>query len=711
MSGQDYQIDRRGFVVLSSSGLALGLASFPSSAAHASSATNKGLVHRFLAIDELGTVTVYAKHLDMGQGIWSGLASIIAEELDADWSKVRVEGAPARMPDYGHTMYGAQTTGGSTSIANSWDQLRQAGAVARRMLVQAAAAAWTVPENAVTIRAGVLRAGKRSASFGQMVQAAARLPVPTASPKERSDYRLLGKAKLPQLDAAAKSTGQQRFAIDGGWPDLKVALVARSPRIGGKLAGFDKAAALALAGVRDVVVIPSGVAVVADTTWQAMKARDALAPRWDDSAASASDSGAMMGDLARLMAGAEPDYRENRGKPDAAFEKAERIVESVFEFPFLAHASMEPLCAMGRIEHGRCHLRAGFQSQTLNQKAVADILSLPIDHVTLETIAAGGSFGRRASADSDWIAELAHVLRATMGRWAIKLLYTREDDMAALHYRPQVRHQLRGGVDADGRLVALDHAIAGEGVFSHLLAVLPDLHRSSVVLGNAFEQYGCADARLSWWRPEIDVTVETYRGISNNHTCIAKEIFIDRIARAVDADPVSFRLGLLAEKPRLRAVLERAASEAGWNLPPPPGWTRGVAVHEADSSYVAQIVELSGTPADYCIERVVCAIDVGTALNPDILRAQVEGGIGFGLSTTLHSGITITNGSPEERNFNTYRILRMNEMPRRIEVHIVESDNPPTGIGEPGSVLAAAATINALERMGHAHIGRFPFAR
>lgn len=704
-------IDRRDFIVLASSGLALGFAAQQAEAKAMKSAAETGLSQRFLSIDGQGRVTVYAKHLDMGQGIWSGLASIVAEELDADWATVHVEGAPARVPDYAHTTYGAQTTGGSTSIANSWDQLRQAGAVARRMLVQAAAAAWRVPENAISIRHGILESGNRKAGFGDFAPAAGRLPLPKATPKPRSEYRLLGKQHLRQLDAAAKSTGRQRFAIDGGWPDLKVALIARSPRIGGTLAGFDKQAALAIPGVREVAVVPAGVAVIADTTWQALKAREALNVQWDNRKASLSDSNEMMAELSRMMSEAEPDHREDRGDPDAAFAGAHTIVEANFEFPFLAHAPMEPLCVMGRIENGRCFLRGGFQSQTANQQAVADILSMPTDHVMLETIPAGGSFGRRASADSDWVAELAHVLRATMGRWAIKLMHTREDDMAALHYRPQARHHLRGALDTKGKLVALDHAIAGEGVFPHLLAALPDLHRSSVTHGNAFEQYYCADARVSWWRPAIDVSVETYRGISNNHTCVAKEVFIDRLARAAQIDPVAFRLGLLEKKPRLRNVLTMAAKAIDWDVPAPAGRTRGLAVHEADSSFVAQIVEVSGTAEVYRIERVVCVIDVGLPLNPDILRAQVEGGIGFALSTTMYSSITITDGAPVESNFDTYRILRINEMPRSIEVHIVDSNQPPTGIGEPASVLAAAATINALERIGARQITRFPFAQ
>lgn len=699
-------IDRRSFVALSAGGLMLGLA--PTNA-DAQSDSPAGFVRPFLSIDGDGIVTVYAKHLDMGQGIWSGLASIVAEELDADWDKVRVKGAPARMPDYAHTMFGAQTTGGSTSIANSWDQLREAGAVARLMLVQAAASAWGVPVESIAIDNGLLSSGARQAGFGAFAAAAGRLPVPQATPKPRSAYRLLGKQALRQLDAAAKSTGAQMYAIDGGWPDLKVALVARAPRVSARLQSFDGTAASALPGVRAVAAIPTGVAVIADTTWQAMKARKALHIVWDESAASTTASEPFMQGLAAMMVEHAPDHRQQRGDPDHAFASAAQSVEASFEFPYLAHAPMEPLCVMGRMEGARCLLRGGFQSQTANQAAVAKILNLPIESVALESIAAGGSFGRRAASDSDWVVEIAHLLRATGGRWAIKLMRTREDDMASLHYRPQVRHHLRGALDAQGRPTAIAHHAAGEGVFAHLIDVLPDLHRSSVLLGNAFDLYGFPAGELAWWRPKLDIPVETFRGISNNHMCVAKEIFVDRLARTAQADPVAFRLALLQGDPRQAAVLARAAEMIGWNTPPARGRMRGVAVHKADESYVAQIVEISGSPADFRVERVVCAVDVGFAVNPDIIRSQVEGGIGFALSNSFHSALTIDKGAVVERNFDAYPVLRMDAMPRRIDIAILDSAAPPTGIGEPGSVLAGAAVINALERMGAPPAVRFPF--
>ncbi|WP_226634714.1 xanthine dehydrogenase family protein molybdopterin-binding subunit [Novosphingobium profundi] len=711
-------LDRRRFVSLSATALVLGImapklarGATPDGAQSLARAQEDAphLASPFLSIDAQGTVTVYAKHLDMGQGIWTGLATILAEELDANWEQVRVEGAPARLPDYVHLDYGAQTTGGSTSIAQSWQQLREAGANARAMLVAAAAARWQVPAGDITVANGVVRAGERSAHFGELAAEAGAQDVPEASPKPRSAYSLVGQRALGALDARAKSTGRQLYAIDGGWPGLKVALLARPPRLGARVARFDASAAKAMPGVRAVVEIPGGLAVVADGTWQAMKARDALDITWDESAASTTSSQGYLDTLAEAMDSAEPEFSEERGDSAAAFAKAAQVLEAEFTFPYLAHAPMEPLTSMGRIEDGECYLRAGFQSQTINQQAAAEILGVPTEKVHLETIAAGGSFGRRAAADSDWICELAQVLKATQGRWPIKLMRTREDEMAAMRYRPQALHRLRAALDDTGRPTAIEHGIGGEGVFPHLLKIAPEVHRFSVILGNAFEQYDFPAGRLDWWRADLDIPVETYRGIANNHTAPAKEIFVDRLARAAKADPLAFRLNLLAERPRAAGVLRRAAAMVDWDSPAPEGITRGVAVQFADETHIAQIAEVSGTPEDYRIERIVCAVDLGLAINPDIVRAQIEGGIAFALSNTFVSELTVENGAAVQSNFHDYPIQGMYDMPRRIEVAIVDSEEAPTGIGEPGSLLAGAAVINALERMGAKPVTSFPY--
>ena len=700
-------VDRRRFLILSSTGLLLAACPAASKAA----AADDPLVQRFLAIGADGIITVFSKHLDMGQGIGSGLASIIAEELDADWSHVRFVDAPAKIPDYAHTALGVQTTGGSSSTAYSWDQLRQAGAVARAMLVTAAAQQWGVDPQSITITSGVIRCGSRQGGFGDFAAAAARLPVPTdARPKSSSDYHLLGRA-TPRIDIPDKTRGKTRYGIDTDWDGIKTVVVAHAPRFGAILADYDDSAARGLPGVVAILRIPSGVAVIAETGWHAMRARAALVTRWDETHVETRSTDRILADFDLQRLEQPPTAAEEHGDP-AKFLGGDtaRVVEARFEFPYLAHAALEPVSVAGRMLDGKCYLRGGFQSQTDNQKTVASILGIPIEKVFLETVAAGGSFGRRAALGPDWIDEFAHVLRASGGRWPLKLLWSRDDDIAGGRYRPLNLHHLRAALGPDGALLAVEQTIVGQSLMPPPPgAPPPSSPDAGVVTGHFAEQYACANHRLAWWNPEAGVLPHTYRGVSDNHNCVAKEVFVDRLARTTGADPVAFRLALLAADPRQQAVLRLAADGIGWQVPPAPGVTRGVAVHRANNSIVAQIVELTGSPEDFRIERVVAAVDCGRILNPDIVRAQVEGGIGFGLSSILYQQIRMDEtGRVIERNYHNYRLLRMPEMPRTIDVHFVTSQEKPTGIGEPGSLPVMAALVNALERMGHPPIHRFP---
>jgi isoquinoline 1-oxidoreductase beta subunit len=699
---------RREFLVLASAGLALG--AMPALAATESpqdAAGPDGLAQRFLAIAPDGTVTVFSKHVDMGQGIWSGLASIIADELDADWAHVTVVGAPARLPDYSHSKFPSQVTGGSTSTANSWDELRMAGAVARAMLVAAAAAEWKVPPEKISVSKGIISSGKRSAGIGHFAAAAARLPVPKATPKAPKEYVLIGKDSH-RLDIPAKSRGQTSYGIDTDWPGIRPTVVARAPRFGATLIRFDDKEARKLPGVIEIVRIPTGVAVIGETTWHAMRGRAALVTEWDETHAEKRSSDQIFRDFDAQQANTPPTASTVRGAPDAKLKQG-RIVEAAFEFPFLTHAALEPLGLAGRLVDGRCELRAGFQSQTTNQKSVADILGLPIDKVFLDTVPAGGSFGRRASFIPDWVDEMAEILKATKGRWPIKLTWSRDDDVKGGHYRPLTIHRFRAALGADGSLAAVEQRIVGQTCFPSRAGAPPMKGMNpGVSTGNFLDQYAVPDAQLLWWNPECGVPAHTYRAVSNNHNGVAKEIFIDRCARAADADPVAYRMALLAAEPRQQGVLRLAAEKIGWDTPPPAGRVRGVAVHRADGSSVCEIVELSGTPDNFRIERVVAAIDCGVPVNPDTIRAQTEGGIGFALSGNLYSSVTLTDGHVDQSNYNDYRVLRIAEMPKAIEVHIVPSTEAPTGIGEPGSVPITAAVVNALERMGMAPVRRFP---
>lgn len=693
-------LSRRGFIALSSAaGLMLCIAPAEAGAPPA-------FAQRFLRIDPDGTVTVIAKHLDMGQGIWSGLAAIVAEELDADWSMMRVEGAPARLPDYAHTLFKSQTTGGSTSTSNSWDELRHAGATARAMLVAAAALRWGVAADEIVSERGRLRHGAREAGYGDLAADAARLPVPTDVPlKDPARFTLLGRER-PRLDIPDKTRGRTRYGIDVRLPGMKHAVLLRPPRFGARLVGHDLRAARATPGILAVVPTPVGIAVIGETGWHAMRGRAAIVAAWDDSLAERRSTDTILAAY-RALAGGDGGFTPIlRGDPITAFTRAAAIVEAEFSFPYLAHAPMEPLALAGQMIDGRCELHGGFQSQTANQAAVARVLGIAPDKVSLETLPAGGSFGRRASFTSDWVVELAEILKATGGRWPLQLLWTRADDLAGGYYRPLNHHRIRVGVDAAGDMIAIDQAIVGQSI----LFGQPTGHGVTRADptgfgGNLAELYDCADGRLRWIAPEAEVPVHTYRSISNNHTAVSKEILIDRLARRAGADPIDYRLRHLKGQPRQAAILRMAAEKAG---PLPAGRTRGVAVHLSEGTAVAQIAELSGTPADFRIERVVCAVDCGIALDPDSIRAQVEGGIGFGLSGALHGEIRLEDGRVVQDNFDSYPILRIDGMPRAIETHILPGGARPSGIGEPGSVPIAAAVANALERMGRPPIDRFP---
>ncbi len=703
------RLSRRGFVVLAGAaagGLTLGIV--PAADARTpkrskvASEPGTAFTQPFLRIATDGSVTVFAKHLDMGQGIWTGLASIVAEELDAAWSQMRVEGAPADRTLYKNLIFGIQTTGGSTSTANSWQQLRRAGATARAMLVQAAAAQWSVPAGEVQVASGVIshRSGRR-AGFGEMAARAAALPVPTeVTLKEASAFTLLGR-KLPRLDAVAKSHGLPMYAIDIERPGLRVAVVQRAPRFGAVLLELDDSAARAVPGVVDVVRVPSGVAVLGEHTWAALEGRRALRIEWDEAAAEKRSSADLSREFKRLSTEGDAVVCLARGDAGAALAATAQVVEAEFEMPYLAHAPMEPLCAVGEWRDGRCEVWAGIQNQTADQAAVAKILGLTLEQVRLNTLYAGGSFGRRATFSSDWIAELAQVLLATGGAYPVKLMWTREDDIRGGFYRPMNLHSLRAGLAADGRLLALEHGIVAQsflfGAPKPGVAQRPD---PTVFEGHLASRYDVPDATLRWVNAGVGVPVQMYRALSHNHTTFAKEVLMDELARRSGSDPLEYRLAHLTSHPRQAAVLRLAAAKAGWGQALVSGRALGLAVQEANNgTFIAQVAQVRLADGALQVERVVCAVDCGLVLNPDIVRSQIEGGIAFGLGVALHGRITLQDGRVEQSNFHDYPQLRLPEMPRAVEVHFVDSAGAPTGVGEPGSVLIAAAVANALARL------------
>jgi isoquinoline 1-oxidoreductase beta subunit len=656
----------------------------------------------FVRIGADDTVTVLIKHLDKGQGVTTGLSTIVAEELDADWSQVRAEFAPADANLYNNLFFGpVQGTGGSTSTANSWLQLRKAGAAARAMLVAAAAAEWQVPAGEITIEKGVIahRSGK-SGRFGEFAAKAATLPVPTdVTLKEPKDWRLIG-TRVPRLDSAAKTTGQAIYSLDIRRPGMKTAVLLHPPRFGATVASFDASAAKAVKGVVDVVAVPQGVAVVADDTWAAIKGREALQVKWDDSKAETRSTEAIFADY-RKRAETSGLPAVKNGDVDAAFKSAAKVIEAEFEFPYLAHAPMEPLnCVLEMSLGGGCEVWAGAQLQTVEQATVAAILGLKPEQVKLNTVWAGGSFGRRATPNADYFGEAAAILKATGGKYPVHLVYTREDDIKGGRYRPMFYHKLRAGLDAGGKIVAWQQRLVGQSFiigspFEKM--IVKDGVDETAVEGASDLPYAVPNLLVEWHPTQSPVTTLWWRSVGHTHTAQAVEVMMDELAHAAGKDPVEFRLALLEKHPRHAAVLRLAAEKAGWSgASPAAGKGRGVAVHESFNSYVAMIadVDVSGT-GEIKVERVTVAVDCGIAVNPDVVRAQMEGGVGYALGAALRNKITLKDGVVEQANFDSYEPLRLPDMPA-VEVYIVPSSADPTGVGEPGVPPLAPAVSNAI---------------
>jgi isoquinoline 1-oxidoreductase beta subunit len=662
----------------------------------------------FIRISPDNTITVIVKHVEMGQGTYTGLPTLVAEELDADWSQIRAEGAPADVKQYNNLFWGeAQGTGGSTALANSYEQLRHAGAAARAMLVAAAAAKWQVPASEIQVARGVLSSNGRRASFGELAADAAKQPVPTdVKLKDPADFVLIGKPAA-RTDARAKSNGSAVFTQDIKLPGMLTAVVLHPPRFGAKLASFDATRAKRIKGVQQVVAFSTpatnGVAVLARDYWSAKKGRDALTAEWDESAAFRRGSAEIMTEYRRLAAGPGLSARKD-GDADAALKGAAKIVEAAYEFPYLAHATMEPMNCVVRLDGGGCEIWNGEQFQTVDQAAVAKLLGLEPGRVRINQLYAGGSFGRRANPQSDFVLEAAAIAKAINGAAPVKLVWGREDDMRAGYYRPMYYHTLKAGLDGLGKLVAWKHVIVGQSILAGT-AFEPMLVKEGIdatsVEGATNLPYAIPNLAVELHTPKIGVPVQWWRSVGSTHTAYATECFLDEIARETKKDPFEFRRSLLGTHPRHRAVLELAAEKAGWGTPK-AGLTRGIAVHESFNSYVAQVVEISGEPSSLKIERVVCAVDCGIAVNPNIIAMQMESGIGFGLSAALTGAITLKEGIVEQSNFHDYPVLRMNQMPK-IDVFIVPSKEKPTGVGEPGTPVIAPALANAvLARQGKA---------
>ena len=673
----------------------------------------------YLRIGADGRVTVFSAHFEMGQGTYNGLATLVAEELDAAWDQMDVVGAAGNTALYGNLAWGGTTqgTGGSTAMTSSFERYRRAGATARAMLVAAAAEAWGVPVDEVTVAEGVVsHPGGHSATFADLAEAAAAMPVPQdVRLKDRADWRLIGNEDLPRYDTRPKVTGQEDFTIDIRLPDMVTAVMIHPPRFGATLVSFDATEARALPGIVDVVETPRGVAVVGEHMWAALQGRERVAVEWDHSGVEARGSQALLEEYRRLAEAPGDAAARQDGDVEAGLAGAATVLEATYEFPYLAHAALEPLNAVARMnEDGTLEVWGGHQVPDIYQAAAAQVAGIAPEQVRLHVMKSGGSFGRRAVADADVIVEAVSIAKALGWRVPVKVQWTREDDTRAGRFRPMYVHRLRAGLDQDGRLVAWHNHIVGQSILrgtpfeGYLVHNGVDL---TSVEGAHNLPYAIPHQRVEATTTDVGVPVLWWRAVGSTHTAFAVEAFLDEVAEAAGQDPVAFRLSMLADHPRHAAVLRLAAEKAGWDQPAPEGRFRGVALAESFSSYVAQVAEIAADPSGrITVERVVCAVDCGTPINPDQIRAQMEGGIGFGLGAILRSEITLTDGHVDQDNFHTYEVLRIDEMPH-VEVHIVPSDAPPTGVGEPGVPPIGPAVVNAVYAATSTRHRSLPLAR
>ncbi len=671
----------------------------------------------FVRIAPDNTVTIYAKHFEAGQGAFTGLATVLAEELDASWDQVRVEAAPADNSKYYHVFIPelpdigrVQLTGGSSAMANSWQQMREAGAAARAMLVAAAAAEWKVSADSISVDDGVVShsASGQSASFGALAGRASTLELPTAiTLKDPGAFKLIGK-EVSRVDVDAKTDGTAQYTIDVYMPEMLTAVIARPPLFGSTVSGFDASQAKAVPGVVDVVEIPSGVAVLADGYWPARMGQKALSVEWDDSGAE-KRSTAQLFDEYRALANEPGVVAHLQGEPERALAEAAQVFEAEFEFPYLAHAPMETLDCVIQRQGDTCQVWAGSQSPTLDQAGVADILGLERSKVQVHTQLAGGSFGRRVTGALDLTSEAAAIVKSTGSSRPIKVIWSREDDIRGGHYRPMYVHRVRAGIDGSGDIVAWEHRIVGQsvavGAFFDAIAGDPDI---STAEGARELPYDIANVLVDVHNTDVGVPVVWWRSVGHSYNAFVVECAIDELAELTGRDPFAMRQSLLAAHPRHLAVLQLAAEKADWGSPLPAGKARGIAVHASFGSFVAQVAEVSlqddGLPR---VERVVCAVDCGIAINPDNVRSQIEGGLGFGLGAALHNEITLEGGRVMQSNFHDYQPLRIYDMPQ-VEVHIVPSAEAPTGVGEPGLPPIAPAVVNAYRQLIGQPVRRLP---
>lgn len=708
-----FKINRRNFLQIGislSGSLILGLNfSSPEGIGEAEAMTSASYaLNAFVRISTDDTITIIVNKSEMGQGVYTSLPMLIAEELECDWKKIRVEAAPVN-PVYNHTEWGPmQATGGSTSIRSEWERFREAGATAREMLLAAAAKTWKVNKKTCRAENGrVFDSSGRSLTFGDLAKTAARMPLPKqVNLKDPANFKIIGKP-VKHLDTPEKINGKAIFGFDAGIPGMLTALIARPPVFGGKVVSIKADRTMSVPGVKNVVQIPSGVAVIADGFWPAKKGRDLLEIVWDEGSG-AEISTAVLHERYKNLAKAKGAVARKEGDTESAFRGAIKKVTAEYEVPYLAHALMEPLNCLIDFRQDSCEIWTGTQAQTRDRNAAANVLDLKPDQVKLHTTFLGGGFGRRSNPNSDFVTEAAHVAKA-LGK-PVKVVWSREDDIRGGYYRPMWSDRMIAALDSKGNPVAWQHTIVGQSILESTAfkGVKNGIDATSVE-GAKDIPYEIPNIRVDLHSPRIGVPVQWWRSVGHSHTAFVVESFIDELAHAAKMDPFEYRLKLLAYQPRHKGVLELAAQKAKWGSDMPAGHGRGIAVHSSYGSYVAYVAEVSvSDDGRVHVHKVVCAIDCGRIVNPDTIAAQMEGGMAFGLTAALYGEITLNNGRVKQSNFHNYRMLRMNEMPE-MEVHIVRSWKPPGGVGEPPVPPIAPAVANAIFTATGKRLRSMPF--
>jgi isoquinoline 1-oxidoreductase subunit beta len=649
-------------------------------------------------------ITVLVDRSEMGQGVYTAMTQLLAEELGIDPIRVAVEAAPVGAV-YVNALLGAQITGGSTSVRDAWDKLRLAGAQARTMLVQAAAAHWGVEGSTLKVQDGAVLRGNERLTFGQLAEAAAKLPVPKdVALKDPKDFSTVGKPQK-RLDAPAKVDGSAVYGIDVKLPGMLHAALRQTPTLGGSVAGIDATAAEAMPGVRRVMTVTNGVAVIADHYWQAKQALDAVKITWTPGPNATLDTVSMRSKLRAAAARPGKSVR-NEGDVAAGLKGAAKTLRAVYELPLLAHATLEPQNCTADVRADGADIHVNTQTQTIAQATVAQVAGLKPEQVRIHTTLLGGGFGRRL--EVDYIPAAVEASKA-IGK-PVKLIWSREEDTTHDAYRPPAYDEVAGGLDADGKLVAWQLHITSPSITARMFpAVVENAVDPFAVEAASNYPYDVPNIAVDYNREEIGIDVGYWRSVSHALNCFVAESFMDELAHAAGKDPYAFRAGLLSKQPRYQRVLDAAAEKAGWGKAP-AGHFQGIALMEGYGSYLAQVVEVSVKGGALKIHRITCVVDCGRMVNPNIVDQQVEGSILFGLTAALWGEVTLKGGQVQERNFDRYRLLRLPESPR-IEVVLLESTEAPGGMGEPATALIAPALTNAIFAATGKRLRSLPIAR